>query len=112
MHFTYIFNSRIGSSEEGNSDIDNISRRLNIDTVCISHRHEFLDFLGGSKFCALNGQFGTESNKFTLRSVRSNSVVYYFCVPHNVLEHCANCKVISCKSIVESYNNSFAWEKM
>ena len=61
----------------------------------------FLSFLGGTKFCTVNGRVDTDQDNFTCVSTRGKSVVDYMCVPHDCLRMCTSISVSFMSSLME-----------
>jgi hypothetical protein len=84
------FNARIGNLPDFDKNLDTVPPTLCIDFTQNQHAKSFIKFLNACKFCVLNGRFDNESNKYTYKSTKGNSVVHSVCVPHDAYKECLN----------------------
>lgn len=101
------FNSRIGSWQDFNENIDaDIGQRKITDKTTNKHGETFLEFLKDSKCCVLNGRFDSRSENYTfVQSQRGSSVVDWVITPHDNLNTIKTFHVHLCKDLLNELNS-------
>lgn len=97
-------NARISDKPDYIPEVDDMSKRQNIDQSNNSHGDLLIEFLKDTKMCILNGRLTPHMDNFTCVSSKGRSVVDYLCIPHECLRFCDMCKVTTPSEAVDKFN--------
>lgn len=95
-------NGRIGDKSDFIDGIDNVPKRVAIDTQFLGHGDAILDFCNETKMCIINGRISPLNDNFTSISSRGSAVVDYMLTPYENLASVHDFQVVTMSSIVES----------
>ena len=98
------FNSRIGTENDININIENLPERQTIDDIKTGHCVSFLEFIKDTNMCVLNGRLTPEYDNFTSVSTRGRAVVDYIMVPHECYARCQSMHVDLMSSLIARFN--------
>ncbi|MES9883775.1 MAG: reverse transcriptase family protein [Sedimenticola sp.] len=97
-------NGRIADLQDFNENLDNVPRRVNIDTVRNQFGNALIDFLKDTKMCVVNGRGDSTCDNYTCISTRGKSVVDYIIAPHAHLDTVKHFRVITVSDCTKRYN--------
>ena len=97
-------NARIGNLSDTVPEIDNIPKRVVLDSTKNNHGDSFVDFLKESKCCILNGRVCNDRDNYTFMSHLGKSVVDYIVVNHELLPNCKFFEVMTMNDCVERFD--------
>ena len=97
------FNSRIGTANDININIENLPDRQNVDDTKTGHCVSFLEFIKDTNMCVLNGRLTPEYDNFTSVSTRGRAVVDYIMVPHECYARCQSMHIDLMSSLIARF---------
>ncbi len=95
-------NSRVGDMKDYIPEVDEIASRVIVDNADNSHGKAFIDFLIETKMAIVNGRCCTAADDFTCISHKGSSVVDYFVVAHENLQHVTDFAVLPVTDVVDN----------